>query len=92
MKRLVIKHPIITEKAVQGSAIGTYVFKVTLQATKPEIRKAMKEAYNTDVIDIRIIRTKPKARRLGRSLGIKPGYKKAMVRLPAGKKLDILPQ
>ncbi len=92
MKRLTIQYPLITEKATIGASIGVYVFRVNDDATKPEIRKALKDAYSVDAEDIRIIRTKSKQRRLGRTFGIKPGFKKAMVRLKTGQKLDVLPK
>jgi large subunit ribosomal protein L23 len=92
MKRLILEHPLITEKATQGAAFGVYVFRVQGSATKPEIRKALQEAYGVHAVDVRIIRTKAKQRRLGRTMGIKPGFKKAMVKLKSGQKLDVLPQ
>jgi len=92
MKRHIILNPLITEKATSFATNGTYVFRVLDKATKPEIKKALREAYKVDATDIRIVRTKAKARRLGRTIGTKPGYKKAMVRLKEGQKLDVLPQ
>ena len=47
MKRLIIEHPLITEKATERAQFGTYIFRVQGGATKPEIRKALKEAYKT---------------------------------------------
>ncbi len=92
MKHHTIQHPLITEKATSGAETGIYVFRVFPGATKPEIRKAIKEAYNVDAVAVRIIHTKAKQRRLGKSIGIKPGYKKAMIRLKAGQTLDVLPR
>lgn len=91
MKKSIITYPLITEKATAGSMDGTYVFRVLNRATKPEVKQAVFEAYGTKVIDVRIVTAKAKKRRLGRSTGVKSGYKKAIVRLEAGKKLDILP-
>ena len=89
--RFVIVHPIVSEKAVRESGIGKYAFLVAPRATKPEVTKALREIYKVDVIRVRIVNVKPKSRRLGRSTGTKPGYKKAIVTLKAGQKLDILP-
>ncbi len=91
MKRFIISYPLITEKATEGANQGVYVFRVASHATKPEIKKAVKDAYQVDAVDVRIVITKAKKRRLGRTMGVKPGYKKAMVRLKEGQKLDILP-
>lgn len=89
--RFIITRPIVSEKAVRESAIGKYVFLVAPRATKPEVAKALHEIYKVDVMRVQIVNAKPKARRLGRSAGTKPGYKKAVVTLKKGQKLDILP-
>ena len=86
-----IKHPIISEKATQLSALGKYFFLVDKRATKPEIKKALKAIYKVDAAAVNIVNVKSKKRRLGRTVGVKPGYKKAMVTLKEGQKLDVLP-
>lgn len=91
MRKFLIKHPIITEKASQISALGKYIFKVDAAANKPEVKKALKEIYKVDVVDVQIINVKPKPRQMGRYRGTKSGYKKAIVTLKAGQKLDVLP-
>ncbi|MDP2629345.1 MAG: 50S ribosomal protein L23 [Candidatus Harrisonbacteria bacterium] len=90
--KLLLHHPIITEKATTLSSQGQYVFLVEAKATKPEVKKAVTEAYKVKVDTVRIVNVKPKKRRLGRTIGTKPGYKKAIVVLSPGEKLDILPQ
>jgi len=89
--RFLVKHPIVSEKATDISTLGKYMFLVDRKATKPEIKKIIQATYKVDVEDVNIINIKPKQRRLGRSVGTKPGYKKAVVTLKAGQKLDILP-
>ena len=89
--KFLIKHPLITEKATRMSSMGKYMFLVDGKAVRPEIKKAIEAIYKVKVIKINIINTKPKQRRLGRSIGVKPGYKKAIVTLKEGQKLDILP-
>lgn len=74
------------------SDLGKYLFLVTKNANKSEIKKVIEGVYKVKVNDVNIINTKPKRRRLGRTLGQKPGYKKAVVTLKSGQKLDILPQ
>ena len=91
MTKLLIKYPHISERATQAAPRGVYTFVVDKRATKPEIKKALKEAYNVTAVDVRIINVKSKVRRLRRSVGTKPGYKKAIVQLAQGQKLDILP-
>ena len=90
--KFLVKNPLITEKATRMSSMGKYMFLVDGKAVRPEIKKAIEAIYKVKVIKINIINTKPKQRRLGRSIGVKPGYKKAIVTLKEGQKLDILPQ
>ena len=90
--KLLIKNPIITEKVTTLSQLGKYSFLVENKSTKNEVKKAVEEAYKVKVVRVNVINTKPKKRRLGRTTGVKPGYKKAIVTLKAGQKLDILPQ
>ena len=91
VNKFLIKRPLINEKATQASSMGTYFFLVAPRATKPEIAKTLKAIYKVDVERVHIVNIKPKTRRLGRSIGVKPGYKKALVTLKKGQKLDILP-
>ncbi len=90
--KFLIKKPIISEKAVQLGQKGTYVFMVADHATTPEVRKALQAIYNVTIVKANVINAKPKTKRFGRSVGIKPGYKKVIVTLKEGQKLDILPQ
>lgn len=90
--KFLVKHPLITEKGTDLNQIGKYLFLVEKRANKPEIKKAIEIAYKVKVSNVNIVNTKPKKKRLGRTSGIKPGYKKAIVSLVKGQKLDIMPQ
>ena len=92
MDKFLVKKPLITEKATRNSVFNQYIFLVADKATSPEIKKVIQAVYKVHVTRINIINVKSKKRRLGRSLGTKPGYKKAIVTLKAGEKLDILPK
>ncbi|MDD5547421.1 MAG: 50S ribosomal protein L23 [Candidatus Pacebacteria bacterium] len=92
MNKFLIKKPIIAEKAIKMSALGKYVFMVASEATLPEIKKIVEKTYNVKIIKSNVINVKSKKRRIGRSISIKPGYKKVIVTLKQGQKLDILPQ
>lgn len=89
--RFIVQHPIVSEKATVESAVGKYMFRVHNNATKSAVRQAIEEIYKVTVIGIRAMNVKPKVRRLGRTTGVKPGYKKVIVTLAKGQKLDILP-
>lgn len=92
--KFLIKYPIITEKSTSLSGFGKYVFLVQKNSTAPEVKKAVESAYKVNVTKIHIINTKPKPRQWSRGTRIvskKAGYKKAIVTLKTGQKLDILP-
>ena len=90
MNKFLIKNPIISERATQMSHLGKYVFLVDDKATKPEVKKAVEGIYKVNVERVHVINAKPKPIR-GRYPGTKPGYRKAIVTLKEGQKLDILP-
>ena len=86
----IIKKPWVTEKATRLGVIGKYVFVVKPKATKPEIKKAVKEAYKVDAVTVNIVNRPPKRKRFGASMkGSQEGYRKAIVTLKAGQKIDI---
>ncbi len=91
MDKTIIKNPIITEKATMLSHDRKYVFLVAGGATKPEIRKAIQVIYKVNVENVQVVNTRPKPRRFGAHVGVKPGYRKAIVTLKEGQKLDVLP-
>jgi large subunit ribosomal protein L23 len=87
----VLKRPIITEKALSLSALGKYTFEVDKKATKPEIKRAVKKAFDVDVQTVQVIKVRGKTRRFGRrrkriSLS---DWKKAIIQLAPGQKIDI---
>lgn len=89
---LILMAPHITEKATDLSAKNQYVFKVFPKANKSEIKKAIKDCYGTEVLSVRIINVPRKQKRIGRFLGYKSGYKKAIVKIKEGQKIEILPR
>ena len=92
MNKFLVKRPIITEKSTELGKSGKYVFLVDSAATVPEAKKVVQSVYNVTVVDANVINVKSKVRRLGRSVGMKQGYKKIIMTLKPGQKLDILPQ
>ena len=89
---LVLKSPQITEKAVVLQDKNQYIFKVINKATKPEVRKAVEEIYNVDVLKVRMINVPAKKKRLGRTSGWQSGYRKAVVTVKKGQNIEILPR
>lgn len=84
----VIKGPLITEKTHALKAAGNKVtLKVAVDANKIEIRKAVEEIFKVKVLSVNTIHMKGKKKRLGRSEGVRPEWKKAVVTLAPGEKL-----
>jgi len=88
----ILTAPHITEKAVSLEAKDQYVFRVWQKANRCEVKKAVEDVYNVNVEAVRIINIPRKERRLGKTIGFKKGYKKAIVKLEKGQKIEILPR
>jgi len=88
----VLKAPQITEKATNLAEKNQYVFKVYPKTNKIEIKTAIEDLYNIDVLSVIIIKVRPKRRRLGRISGWRAGYKKAIVKIKAGQKIEVMPR
>lgn len=85
----VIDKPLITERAVDLSHQGRYVFRVFPRANKVEIKKAVEKLYDVKVKEVKITNTPGKNRQVGRFQGFKPGFKKAIVTLEKGQSIEI---
>ncbi len=92
----IIKEPHITEKAGFLADQDKYVFKVYPKANKVEIKKIIEALYGVKVKKVHLIHSAPKKRRLGRSEGwrhgLKKGFKKAIITLAKGEKIELLPK
>ncbi len=89
---LSIKAPHVTEKATDLVKNNQYVFKVFPRANKTEVKKAIENIFGVDVISVRIINVPKKKRRLGKIEGFRTGYKKAIVKIKEGQKIEVLPR
>lgn len=86
----IIKKPWVTEKSTDLSAKGKYVFIVSNNATKPEVKKAVKEIYKVDAVQVNIVNLPGKQKRFGQAMkGMTEGRRKAVVTLKEGQKIDI---
>lgn len=88
---MIIKHPLITEKSSALQSDGNqYVFIVESSANKNQIRSAVQALKKgIEVEGIKTINVRGKVKRLGRSIGKRSNFKKAIVRLKAGQTLDV---
>jgi len=82
----------VTEKATGLEAENKYIFNVLPVANKNEIKKAIEDLYGVNVVNVRIINIPRKQRRLGRQKGWRKGYKKAIVRIEKGQRIEIMPR
>lgn len=88
----ILKQPHITEKATALTEKNQYIFNVFAKANKPEVKKAVEGLYGVEVVAVRIVNIPAKKRRLGRISGWKPGYKKAIIKIKEGQKIEVLPR
>jgi len=79
-----ILHPYVSEKATRVESMNQYMFKVARTANKPEIKKAIQNRYKVKVVAVNIINTPSKKRTVGRHVGMKAGFRKAIVTLVEG--------
>ena len=88
--RDLIKAPIITEKsAAIASSERKYVFKVDSKANKTQIKQAIEKIFNVKVDKINTINVHPKKKRVGKYTGMTNKYKKAIITLCEGNKIDL---
>lgn len=86
----IILAPVVTEKTAGITADGNkVVFKVAKDANKVQIRQAVEEAFNVKVSNVNTTNVRPKKKRVGRYTGATKAYKKAIITLAEGSKLDL---
>ena len=78
-----------TEKTAAAAFGDVYVFKVAPGANKITVKKAVEAAHQVSVVAVRMLNTAQKARVRGRIIGWKAGFKKAMVTIKKGEKIEI---
>jgi large subunit ribosomal protein L23 len=88
----VIVFPRVTEKSHNIAHLRQYAFNVKKTANKDLVRKAVEHIYNVKVEKVRIANVPAKKRRMGKVVGKKSGYKKAIVTLREGFNIEVTPQ
>jgi large subunit ribosomal protein L23 len=87
----VIKRPLITEKSTACQADSNqYFFAVDTRAGKQEIRDAVEKVFKVNVVAVRTMSVGGKKRRIGRSVGRTSAWKKAMITLKEGERIEFL--
>ena len=89
--RDIIVRPLMTEKSMrQKEELNTVTFRVRPDANKIEIRSAVETIFNVKVADVRTASFEGKLKRMGRHQGRRPDWKKAIVTLAPGHKIELV--
>lgn len=86
----VLLGPHVSEKATMVGDQGQVVFKVAPDATKPEIRKAVEQLFNVNVVSVQVNNRKGKNKRTMHGMGKRADLRKAYVRLAEGQDIDFM--
>jgi large subunit ribosomal protein L23 len=84
----IVRAPVITEKATMLSESGQFVFRVSADATKHEIKEAIEGLFGVSVLAVNTLVQKGKTKRFRGRPGTRSDVKKAFVKLAAGQSID----
>ena len=85
----IIRSPVISEKSTMISQFNQYVFKVSDNSTKKEIRDSVEKIFNVKVLSVNTLKRNGKIKRFKGKLGKRAGTKKAFVTLAEGNTIDL---
>jgi len=85
----VIRRPLVTEKNSLLQEKNKFAFEVSKTATKRRVKEAVEMAFKVKVTDVNVISVPGKARRMGRRIVMSPSWKKAVVTLEPGQKIQV---
>ncbi len=85
----VIRRPVVTEKSTALQEQSKYVFEVADAANKIQIKEAVETAFKVNVLDVNVMRVRGKWRRIGRGRGMTRSWKKAIVTLTSGQRIEL---
>ncbi len=84
----VLRRPLITEKNTILQAQGKYAFEIAEEANKPLVKQAVEKAFKVKVLAVNVMTVPPKTRRVGRRQVLTQSWKKAIVTLKPGDKIE----
>lgn len=87
----IIRRPLVTEKATLLLENNQYTFEVAPKATKPQIKAAIEMLFDVKVTSVNTVNPPRKKRRVGRSIGFRAHYKRAVVTLAVGDSITLFP-
>jgi large subunit ribosomal protein L23 len=85
----VIIRPVISEKSFALAEAGKYTFRIHDDAHKTEVRHAIEQLFDVNVVDVRTAWVKPKPKRRGYTSGHRRRWKKAIIQVGAGQTIPI---
>jgi len=85
----VIRQPLVTEKGTYLAAQHKYAFQVDQAANKTQIKQAVEKTFNVKVVAVNVMNVRGKQRRWGRRASVRPDWKKAIVTLVPGDKIEL---
>jgi large subunit ribosomal protein L23 len=86
----VLRRPVVTEKSNrQAEELNQYTFEVDPRANKIQVKQAVEEAFGVTVLKVNIMRMPGKTRRFGRRVTRTPSWKKAVVTLAPGDRIEL---
>jgi large subunit ribosomal protein L23 len=85
----ILRRPLVTEKNAALQAGGKYAFEVDRRANKTQVKDAVEKAFNVTVIGVNVINMPGKMKRMGKGMTLTPNWKKAVVTLRPGDKIDL---
>jgi large subunit ribosomal protein L23 len=85
----ILLRPVVSEKSYHQITENRYTFRVHPDAHKTQVRQAVEELFDVKVVGVNIVKMPAKPKRRGMIKGSKPGWKKAIVELKAGDKIEI---
>lgn len=87
--RSLLKVPVVSEKSVKGMGHNQYTFKVHSRANKIQVLKAVEEIFKVKVTKVRTMNFFGKKKRFRATVGRQPDYKKAIVTVKEGQKIEV---
>ena len=85
----VLRRPLITEKNTMLQAQGKYAFEIAREANKPQIKQAVEKAFKVKVLAVNVMTVPGKTRRVGRQQVLTQSWKKAIVTLKPGDRIEL---
>ena len=85
----IILAPVMSEKSYAGTPDGKYTFRVHSDAHKTQVRQAVEELFEVNVVSVNIVKVQPKPKRRGYTSGQTRAWKKAIVQVAPGDSIPV---